>query len=72
MNQLADSLTTIRLSLHVLAACVWVGGQIVMLGLLPDVRRLGGEAQEVLPLAEAVARLATEATPPDLNRTGAD
>jgi threonyl-tRNA synthetase len=35
-------------------------------------RRLGGEAQELLPLAEAVARLATEATPPDLNRTGAD
>ena len=33
-------------------------------------RRLGGEAQEVLPLAEAVARLATEATPPDLSRAG--
>ncbi len=31
-------------------------------------RRLGGEAQEVLPLAEAVARLAAEATPPDLLR----
>ena len=29
-------------------------------------RRLGGEAQEVLPLAEAVARLAAEAAPPDL------
>jgi threonyl-tRNA synthetase len=29
-------------------------------------RRLGGEAQETLPLAEAVARLAAEATPPDL------
>lgn len=29
-------------------------------------RRLGGDAQEVLPLAEAVARLAAEATPPDL------
>jgi threonyl-tRNA synthetase len=29
-------------------------------------RRLGGEAQEVLPLTEAVARLAAEATPPDL------
>ena len=33
-------------------------------------RRLGGEAQEVLPLAEAVARLASEATPPDLNAGG--
>jgi threonyl-tRNA synthetase len=29
-------------------------------------RRLGGEAQTVLPLAEAVALLAAEATPPDL------
>ncbi len=32
-------------------------------------RRLGGEAQEVLPLAEALARLAAEATPPDLRET---
>jgi len=32
-------------------------------------RRLGGEAQEVVPLAEAVARLAAEATPPDLKAT---
>ena len=31
-------------------------------------RRLGGEAQEVLPLGEAVARLAREAMPPDLAR----
>jgi threonyl-tRNA synthetase len=31
-------------------------------------RRLGGEAQEVLPLAEAVARLVAEATPPDIAR----
>jgi threonyl-tRNA synthetase len=29
-------------------------------------RRLGGAAQEVLPLAEAVRVLAAEATPPDL------
>ncbi len=31
-------------------------------------RHLGGEAQEVLPLADAVARLATEARPPDFIR----
>ncbi len=30
-------------------------------------RRLGGEAQDVLPLADALARLAAEATPPDLS-----
>ena len=29
-------------------------------------RRLGGSSQEILPLDEAVARLAAEATPPDL------
>jgi len=31
-------------------------------------RRLGGEAQEFVPLAVAVARLAMEATPPDMAR----
>ena len=31
-------------------------------------RRLGGEAQEVMPLADALARLAAEAAPPDLSR----
>ncbi len=29
-------------------------------------RRLGSQAQEILPLQEAVVRLASEATPPDL------
>ena len=33
------------------------------------IRRLGGAAQEVLSLEEAVARLKTEATPPDLARS---
>ena len=32
-------------------------------------RRLGSQAQEVLPLAEAVERLRAEATPPDLRTT---
>jgi threonyl-tRNA synthetase len=31
-------------------------------------RRLGGDTQEVLPLDQAVSRLAAEATPPDLRR----
>jgi threonyl-tRNA synthetase len=34
-----------------------------------SLRRLGGEAQEVLPLGDAVARLAAEAAPPDLQAT---
>jgi threonyl-tRNA synthetase len=34
-------------------------------------RRLGSQAQDVLPLAEAVSRLAREATPPDLRNSTA-
>jgi len=34
----------IRLSLHIVAACVWVGGQLTLAGLLPALRALGGEA----------------------------
>jgi len=35
-------------------------------------RRLGGSAQEIIPLAEAVARLAHEATPPDLKASSSE
>ena len=42
--QLADASSVIRLSLHVLAACVWLGGQIVLAGLLPTLRGLGEDA----------------------------
>lgn len=35
---------TIRLSLHVLGATVWVGGQITLLYLLPTVQQLGETA----------------------------
>jgi putative copper export protein len=38
------SITDIRLFLHLLAATVWVGGQIVLAGLLPTVRTLGEDA----------------------------
>ena len=53
---LAPALDTVRLTLHVLAATVWVGGQIVMMGLVGPARGLGADAPKVL--AQAFARLA--------------
>jgi putative copper export protein len=53
---LAPALDTIRLTLHVLAASVWVGGQIVMTGLVGPARGLGAEAPKTL--ARAFARMA--------------
>ena len=52
---LATALTAVRLSLHVGAACVFVGGQLVVAGLLPTVRALGTEAPR--RVARAFARL---------------
>jgi len=42
---------TIRLFLHILGATVWVGGQVVLAGVVPVVRRSGG-----IETARAVAR----------------
>ena len=36
-------LDTIRLFLHVLAACVWVGGQLTLAALVPALRAAGAE-----------------------------
>jgi len=41
---LAPGLTILRLSLHVFAATIWVGGQFVVLGLLPTIRGFGDTA----------------------------
>jgi putative copper export protein len=40
---LAVSWDTVRVFLHVLAATVWVGGQITLTALVPVLRRLGAE-----------------------------
>ncbi len=53
---LAPTVDAIRLTLHVLAATIWVGGQIVMAGLVGPARTIGGDAPKVL--ARAFARLA--------------
>lgn len=46
---------TVRLTIHVLAATVWVGGQIVLGGLVPTLRRTAPDA--VKPVARAFARV---------------
>ena len=56
LNHLADGLTATRLTLHVLAAAVWVGGQITMLGLVGPARGLASDAPATL--ARAFNRLA--------------
>ncbi|HLN42814.1 MAG TPA: hypothetical protein VK215_10195 [Acidimicrobiales bacterium] len=52
---LAPALDGIRLSLHVLAAAVWVGGQLTLAGLVPAARGLGEGAARTL--ARAFARI---------------
>ncbi len=48
---LSSALDGIRLSIHVLAATVWVGGQFTLAGLVPTARRLGDGAPKALARA---------------------
>ena len=45
---LAVSWDTIRLFLHVLAATIWVGGQLTLAALVPVLRRFGADAPRVV------------------------
>ncbi|HVA44509.1 MAG TPA: hypothetical protein VNF50_13590 [Acidimicrobiales bacterium] len=53
---LASASTLVRLSLHVLATTVWVGGQLTLGGLVPTLRRVSPESTQAV--ARAFARLA--------------
>jgi len=53
---LADASDIVRLSLHVTAAAVWVGGQATLGGLVPVLRRAAPNA--LVPAARQFARLA--------------
>ena len=53
---LSPTLVTLRLFLHVLAAAVWVGGQIVLAGVVPAIRKSHPEATKIV--ARAYGRVA--------------
>jgi putative copper export protein len=55
LGQLSPALDGVRLSIHVTAATIWVGGQFTLAGLIPTARRLGEEAPRAL--ARAFARI---------------
>ncbi len=53
---LEPSAATLRLFIHVLSASVWVGGQLVLTGIVPSLRRAHPEATKTV--ANAFARVA--------------
>jgi putative copper export protein len=53
---LSPTLDTVRLFIHILAASVWVGGQIVLAGLVPSLKRAFPGAPKVI--AQAYQRVA--------------
>ncbi len=53
---LSPTLDTVRVFIHVLAATVWVGGQLALAGLVPTVRRFGPDVSKAV--ARAYARVA--------------
>lgn len=53
---ISPTLNSLRIFLHLMAVAVWVGGQIVLAGLVPTIRE---SAPEALPkVAQAFARVA--------------
>ena len=53
---LDPNIDTIRLFIHVLSASVWVGGQIVLAGVVPRLRQVGPDATRAV--ANGFARVA--------------
>lgn len=45
---LRADLHTLRMTLHILAATMWVGGQLTLAGLVPVVRSLGSDAPRIV------------------------
>ncbi len=45
--QLASAIDSIRLSLHVFGACIWVGGQFTLAALVPLLKKFNPEAPQI-------------------------
>jgi putative copper export protein len=55
LADLSNATDGVRLSIHVLAATIWVGGQFTVAGLVPTVKQLGADAPK--RIANAFARI---------------
>ena len=42
------TLETVRISIHILAVCVWIGGQLLVAALVPTLREIGPDAPKVV------------------------
>lgn len=56
MKTIAFGTDELRTILHLLGVCVWLGGQIVILGIVPALRKIGGDAPR--QVAAAFGRVA--------------
>jgi putative copper export protein len=53
---ISPTIDSIRIFLHILAVAVWVGGQIVLAGIVPPLRRSSPQSMSVI--AQSFARIA--------------
>ena len=70
---LTPDLDTVRLGLHLLAAAIWVGGQLVLASLLPVLRTAGPDGQAVAKDLMRLLPMKTKAEyePDDIPRSDA-
>jgi putative copper export protein len=53
---ISPTLDSVRIFLHLMAVAVWVGGQIVLAGIVPQIRRVAPEAMKTV--AQGFAKIA--------------
>ena len=53
---ISPTLDSVRIFLHLMAVAIWIGGQIVLAGIVPQLRRVAPDAMKTV--AQAFARIA--------------